>query len=615
MRAPTLYGQQLEALDAIWREFAGGKNRLLVQMPTGTGKTVMFSALPGHPPVLEWLKRWGRRDGRMMVIAHREELLEQAAAKLHTANPHLSIHIEQADRVASPHADVVVASIQTLAASKFKRLRRLLEPGPFRLVIVDEAHHAAANTYRGALALMGFLPIVKDENGEDDGAPAYEELADLEKALEAWDRTAPKDRLLVGVTATPNRSDAIGLGCVFQTIAYSYRLRQAIEDNRLVAIKPWVIETEESLDGVRMNRGEFNQRELADTVNTPGRNKLAVAAWQDYAEDRQTLAFSVDVAHAHALAQAFVDAGVPAQALSGETPREDRRQMLEAYTHRRVRMIVNCMVLTEGTDLPITGCILHAKPTKSATLYEQMTGRGLRLFEGKRDCIVIDMVDVARRHSLQTAAALYGLPPGLKAQGETLDQLEELFEELQEKGVRMGEMERLTLADLRARASTFDVWSIPDMGEYGAGLMMRWIRLDEEKFRVQYPVEDGQEIITVARDILGRFEVSLAKHEQVGDASNKQWLQHAPRQMAAGVANASAALHLAEAFVAQKRAAALRLKSDAAPWRRGKPTEKALRYLERLVGKRAWLDLKGKAATMTAGEVSDMIDLAKARRS
>jgi ATP-dependent helicase IRC3 len=268
-------------------------------------------------------------------------------------------------------------------------------------------------------------------------------------------------------------------------------------------------------------------------------------------------------------------------------------------------------VLTEGTDLPVTGCVLHAKPTKSATLYEQMTGRGLRLFPGKTDCIVIDLVDVARRHSLQTAAVLYGLPPGLKAQGKTLDQLEELYEELQGKGVRMGEMERLTLEDLQARATTFDIWTVPEMGQYGEGLMLRWLRLDEEKFRVTYPVEGGNEAITVGRDVLGRFEVTLAKSTKEGDT----WHNGPARQMAAGIVTATDALQLAERFVQQQRQSAARLRSDAAPWRQGKPTEKATRYLKSLVGPAVWQQVVApKLKTMTAGEVSDMIDLAKARR-
>jgi superfamily II DNA or RNA helicase len=143
-------------------------------------------------------------------------------------------------------------------------------------VVVDEAHHAAAASYRTALAHLGFLPLeVSSESGELE-APTHDDVAKMKASLAGWDARAPKDRLLIGVTATPNRSDAIGLECVFQTIAYSYGLKQAIEDGWLVPPVPWVIETKTSLDQVRTTAGEFNQKDLAEAVNTPERNALAL---------------------------------------------------------------------------------------------------------------------------------------------------------------------------------------------------------------------------------------------------------------------------------------------------------------------------------------------------
>ncbi|HMJ04004.1 MAG TPA: DEAD/DEAH box helicase, partial [Conexibacter sp.] len=440
MSAPTLRPYQRNALDAIVthaqlaiRE-ALGCNRLLVKKPTGTGKTVMFAAMLQWPAIAKWLETFPANERKMLVIAHREELLDQAADKIQKQNKGLVVSIEQGDRYASPYSDVVIASIQTLAAMKFRRLHRLLRKHTFRIVVVDEAHHAAASTYRTALVHLGFLPAADaDEAHEDVEAPMYDDVAVMEQALAGWDAQAPKDRLLVGVTATPNRSDSIGLNCVFQTLAYSYALKQAIDDGWLVPITPWVVESNTSLDSVRTSHGDFNQKDLANTVNTPERNRMAVAAWHEHAAGLSTIAFTVDVQHAHDLAAAFAEAGVKAAAVSGETPKEERRGILAAFTRGDLQVITNCMVLTEGTDLPRTGCILHAKPTKSSTLYEQMTGRGLRIHPGKTECVVIDIVDVARRHSLQTAPVLYGLPPGIAVKDGTplqavLDELEALRE-------------------------------------------------------------------------------------------------------------------------------------------------------------------------------------------
>lgn len=603
MSAPQLRPYQKDALDAIVNGMSTGQNRLLIKKPTGTGKTVMFAAMLKHPALKDWLDGFETGTRKMLVIAHREELLEQAATKIMAQNPHARVSIEQADRYASPHSDVVIASIQTLQATRFKRLKRLLDRHKFRIVVVDEAHHAAAPSYRTALAHLGFLPMADATDVQDAEAATFEDVAEMETALHGWDARAPKDRVLVGVTATPNRSDAIGLGCVFQSIAYSYELKQAIADGWLVPIVPWVIESTASLDEVRIQRGEFNQRELADTVNTEYRNKLALAGWQEYASDRSTLAFTVDVAHAHALAQTFADAGVRAVPLSGETPKDDRRIMLRQYLEGQIQVITNCMVLTEGTDLPLTGCILHAKPTKSATLYEQMTGRGLRIHPGKTDCIVLDVVDVARRHSLQAAPVLYGLPPGVKAQGKELGEVEALINEFMEQhpGADLSHLGKFTLDQLNAHGKTFDIWTVRDMEEYGQGLAMRWTRSDDELFHLRYPWQDGRETIAVEKNLLGAFEVSSVWTVQ-GVVDKKRTHTGSKRVLATGVQNAHAALLLAEAWVAQNRRSAAKLKDAKASWRNDQPSENQLKAM-----RRRRIPIK---PGLTKGEASDLLDIA-----
>jgi ATP-dependent helicase IRC3 len=609
MQKPRVY--QLQCLEAIAQAQTMGQNRLLVKMPTGTGKTVMFAAL--LKKLAKWLSTFHERERKMLVIAHREELLDQAAEKIANQNPELIVSIEQGDRHAHALSDVVVASIQTLSAMKFRRLKSLLQQHTFRLVIVDEAHHAAADTYRTALALLQFLPMSDASDVENLEAPKYEEVAELEKALHAWEAIAPKDRLLVGVTATPNRSDAIGLGCVFQSIVYSYDLRRAVNDKWLVPIVPWVVESDTCLDDVKIQRGDFNQKQLADIVNTDTRNHLAVAAWQEYAEHIPTLAFTVDVAHAHQLAETFVEQGVRAVALSGKTDPVVRRQMLQDFRDGKIEVITNCMVLTEGTDLPMAGCILHAKPTKSATLYEQMTGRGLRINPGKTQCIVIDLVDVARRHSLQTAPVLYGLPPGLQAQGKTLDEAADELEEILEKykGYDAEKAGRFTLAQLRARASTFDIWTVPTMGTYGVGLSMDWMPLGDERFRIQYPWNEGNESLTVERSLLGTFDiVATFRSRPIMDGTTcPAVVRHGVRQrtVVAGLLTASEALKVSEAYIRRERTAVVKLTDQNAAWKQRPASKGQIAYLDRL---RVPYDVN-----ITMGEAGKLIDLGKARKS
>jgi superfamily II DNA or RNA helicase len=614
MSAPTLRPYQAGQLEAVCDAREKGTNRVLIKSPTGTGKTVTFAAMLKFPRLAEWLHSLPARyrGAKMLVIAHREELLDQAAEKIQRANPGLMVSIEQGDRVANRYSDVVIASIQTLAARKFARLKRLLEAHTFRLVIVDEAHHAAAPTYRTALVHLGFLPPAEASDQENLEAIEFDDVAVMEQALKGWDDVAPKDRLLVGVTATPNRSDAIGLGCVFQTIAYSYALKDAIADGWLVPIKPWVVETDLSLDTVRTSHGDFNQKDLAETVNTDRRNQLAVTGWREYAEHLPTIAFTVDVAHAHALARAFEDAGYRARAVSGETPKDDRRQILRAYTEGQIDVITNCMVLTEGTDLPLTRCILHAKPTKSATLYEQMTGRGLRLFAGKPECVVIDIVDVARRHSLQAAPVLYGLPPGVKTKGEDLKSVAATLEQLREKYPTFDAdailaAEHLTLEQLRARATTFDVWAIPDLGPLQQIVSMRWIKLGEDRFKLAYPWQDGTETLEVSKDLLGHFELVATFRSYDPNLPREKQAPARQRTLAAQVTSAAAALQLAEAYVHAERRSAARLTDTAAPWREGPASEKQVALLSKC-------RIPHNPKTVTKGQASDLLDLHFARK-
>lgn len=583
--AKTLRPYQQAILDAVASSPA---RRQLVQAATGTGKTVTFASLMQHAGVR---RRLGSRPFSMLVMAHREELLDQAADKIAGQNPGLHVSIEQGERYASPLSDVVVASVQTLAARGCARLTRLKRAHDFRLVVVDEAHHATAETYRAILAQLGFLPA---ELPLDDGEA-------LQRALRAFGQSMPADRLLLGVTATPTRSDAVGLGAVFESLVYSYPLRQAIDDGYLVPIVAWAVETREDLDAVRTTAGEFNQRDLAKAVNKDARNRLALSAWQQHAADLQTLAFCVDVAHAHAVARTFEGAGIAAAAVSGETPKADRRQMLQAYTDRRIQVLANCMILTEGTDLPVTGCVLHLKPTKSATLYEQMTGRGLRLHEGKDVCVVIDVVDVARRHSLQTAPVLFGLPPTLKTNGRSLGELRQAYDEFREKyGDVNIDVGRKTIEELIAIARQVDVWHMPTMGELARGLACQWIRLGPDTFKLRYPWESMMETVDVAADLVGQFTVTASWR-----AMEAGQQVPAPVTLARGLASARDALRAAEEYVLTQRGSVLRLKSQDAPWRR-KPAS----HKQREILKKWGAPIK---AGLTAGEASDLIDARMSR--
>lgn len=600
--APTLRKYQTDALAAVCAARAAGQNRVLVKSPTGTGKTVTFSAMLKWPDLRAFLEQFPRGDRGMLIIAHREELLDQAARKILAANPDALVSVEQADRHAHPHSDVVVASIQTLAARDYARLKRLIARRTFRLVVIDEAHHAAADTYRTTLVYLGFLPPESESHGGDeDDTPAQADVDATIKALATW--TAPRDRFLVGVTATPNRSDAVGLACVFESIPYAYNLKDAIDDGWLVPIIPWVIETRTNLDGVKITHGDFNQKQLAAAVNTALRNQLAVAGWLERAAERPTLAFTVDVAHARALAAEFEANGITARAVSAETPKDERRDTLRLFEAGQLQVITNCAVFTEGVDLPLTSCVLMAKPTKSPTLYEQCVGRGLRIYPGKSDCILLDVVDVARRHSLQSAPVLYGLPPTLVIKGKKLNDAATEFEAFLAKhpGINVEQAGRKTLTELQAIASTFSVWEVRDMSGFNAGLTMGWIRTGDEAFRLQYPwgaAEGDVEVLKVRRDLIGKFELVIEERPIGG-------LGYSARVLANGLPSANECMRFGEQFIRQARQRVTKILDTAAPWKKRPASPKQIAYLRRL-----GVPL---SPTMTMGQASALIDAAAAR--
>jgi ATP-dependent helicase IRC3 len=387
---------QTESKDAVTGGIKAGVWKQLVQMATGTGKTIVFAKLYEHlKPQL---------PGKMLVLAHREELIDQNIDKLRLVNPSLRVDKEMADHHADPaNADIVVASVATLGRKGTKRLEAY-DWSQFDKIVVDEAHHSVAQSYMNILEASGAL---------QEGS----------------------NKLLLGVTATPQRGDGQALAKIYQKVVYSYPLRKAIEDGWLVEIRGYKASTTTSLDGVKTVRGDYEQKELADTVNTPERNQLVVKSWLESGCNRQTVVFSVDIQHAKDLAEMFRTNGIEAEAIWGDDP--ERHTKLERHKHGELKVIVNCAILTEGYDDWRIDCIVLAAPTKSPVKFVQMIGRGTRLQEGlgnlkdiiisandigkfKTDCIVVDVVDNASRNTLVTLPTLMGMSSVLDLHGKGL---------------------------------------------------------------------------------------------------------------------------------------------------------------------------------------------------
>ncbi|MHB1525033.1 MAG: DEAD/DEAH box helicase [Candidatus Dormibacteria bacterium] len=358
---------QQEAVASIEKAFADGVRRQLVSLPTGTGKTVVFA---------EVIRR---RQGRALVIAHRDELIRQAVDKLHAVAPGLAVGVVKAGEDETD-AQVVVASIQTLQ----REARRTRLGGGFTTIVVDEAHHSAAPSYRGVLARFG-----------------------------SFDRD---DLLTLGVTATPERGDRQRLEC-FPTLVYERDLVEMMREGYLADLRAVQVSITADLDKVTLTHGDFAAEALGKAMREAAAPELVARAYKDFAPNRRALIFTPTVALAHETAAAMTASGVTASALDGTTPIDERRGVLAQLRQGGLQALANCAVLTEGFDEPSIDCIVMARPTKSRQLYLQMVGRGTRPYPGKPDCLILDLVGVSHRHKLLTAATLFDLPKGAFGQG------------------------------------------------------------------------------------------------------------------------------------------------------------------------------------------------------
>jgi len=375
-------------------------NKQVIVLATGLGKTVIFSEAIR--------RRVHTTNKKALILAHREELLAQAADKLQAIDPELRIGFEQAGRRPDFQRDqVVVASVATLGRAKTPRLDDY-DPADFCLLVTDEAHHAANDSYMNVYRHFG---VLKREPEHD------------------WNR----DLLHLGVTATPSRSDNKGIDQIYDEMAFAYGLVDGINDRWLSRIRAHNVTTYADLKHVKRVAGDFQQRELAKAVNTRPRNAAVVNAYQQLAPGQKALCFAVDVAHTKELAACFATRGIPTEYVTGDTGKDERKAILGRFARRETLVLVNCLVLTEGFDEPSIEAILMARPTQSAVLAMQMIGRGTRPFPGKKFLTVVDFVDgAAGLQPVQTVASLVGLPPRSDCKGhdvlEVKDQLDELLE-------------------------------------------------------------------------------------------------------------------------------------------------------------------------------------------
>jgi hypothetical protein len=471
----------------------------------------------------------------------------------------LTIGIEQATRYAGGHEDVIIASVETLAAGGSRRLRHLADI-PWAAIVADEAHHFVAKSFYTTLQQLG--------------------------CFHSW---GPP---LIGFTATPTgRSDGVGLGHVFEAIAYQKSLQEMIADHWLSPIRAWSIATNTDLDRVATRQGDFVERELADVINTPQRNALIVEAWRRLAEDRRTLIFAVNVLHAEAIALSFQQAGISAQSLTGQLRPEIRHTRLADFQAGRIQVLSSVSILTEGYDDPTLSCLLIARPTQSALLFAQMIGRVTRIAPHKSDALVLDLLDTSNRHTIQTVAGLFGLPPRLNLQGRNAAHAAQQIEATLGSHPALRADQFASAQDLLEEARRIDLHVTPISltgtiaPEVTAEASLAWARLPSHEYYLPLANQTG---IRIRCNLLHQWEIYTTPDQTVLGS-------YATRQ---------AAFAAAEDEIARRDPQRFRFARQHANWRSRPPTD----------AQRQRLLTNGLHIPATSGEASHLIDHLIARR-
>ncbi|KAF1811496.1 P-loop containing nucleoside triphosphate hydrolase protein [Eremomyces bilateralis CBS 781.70] len=567
--AIKLRDYQEECIQSVLSYLRKGHQRLGVSLATGSGKTVIFTQL---------IERIPSKDvaSQTLILAHRRELVEQAARHCTGQYPDRTIEIEMGSNHATGHADITIASVQSITSGD--RLEKY-DPSRFKLILVDEAHHIVAPKY---LEVLDHFDLRSDQEVK----PA-----------------------LVGVSATFSRFDGIRLGEVIDHIVYHKDYVDMIEDKWLSNVIFTTVETHVDLSHVKSSKsGDFLTSSLSPAVNTPEANEITVKSWLAKATNRRsTLVFCVDVKHVSQTTATFRDHGIDARFITGDTRAGVRSERLDGFKRGEFPVLVNCGVFTEGTDIPNIDCIILARPTKSRNLLVQMIGRGMRLHPGKENCHILDMVG-SLKTGIVTVPTLFGLDPNILLESADMDQIKDIREKKErefEQELKTESAPNIVSSATPKSVRFIDYDSVSDLIEDTSG--ERHIRaisqhawVDVGEYRYVLASQNGDYITIEKSPPSSGF---IVKHTlkipfRPGQKATSPYAR--PREIARADTFEDA-VHAADTFALETFTRQFIGKSQ--PWRRAPASTAQIDFLNKFRGK----DDQLKEGSMTKGTATDMI--------
>lgn len=437
---------QIECIEKI--QEMNSNDKKIVYIATGGGKTVIIASLAKEC------------KGRVLIIVGQTELREQTIDKLKkVCGDEVSVGSVQAN-LNEYDKKIIVSTRQSLTHPGSKRIRKLLENGEFDIIMIDECHQAVSQVKK-------IIDILGNNNCK-----------------------------IIGFSATPFNPE---LKKIFNGFVYKKDILSLINEHYLCEPRCYRINSQTDISNVKTVGGEFVQNQLEEVIDNKERNILIVKSYKEYASDRKhCIVFATGIEHARNLAECFNINGIKAKSIDSTLNKDERSEILKEFKEGQFPVLVNVAILTTGFDFEALDCIIMARPTESKALYIQCIGRGLRIFEGKQDCLVLDIVDNSNKFTLLSCNSIFGTNDGetLSEKKERIkkekEERERLLKELEEKKIK--EQKEKELAEKRKK-------------EF---LLEKQMKLEEAKLRL---IVEEKNMFKIENDINSSID-SYYKKEQ-----------------------------------------------------------------------------------------------------
>lgn len=549
MTGYTLRHYQQETIDRIIDNHDKNINANLCVLATGLGKTVIAT---------EFHKQYKPKEPTLFIV-DRIELAYQAKESFEHSDPSLSIGIEMNKHHASQDDDVVIACVHTIGRRGSYRIGKF-EPDHFQKIIVDEAHLSVSDIY---VRVLNYLEV-----GPDNFNP---------------------NKILMGLTATPMRSDSLSLGYVYDDIPVNFDIRFGIKAGYLTDIALLPVSTNIDISEVHATQTDFDTEELDKAINIQKRNAIIVKSYLKFSKGEPCLIYCNSVDHAYAIEKMFNNRGIPAKCIEAHTNPKDRAQAIKNYKKGDVKVLTNYGTLTLGFNAPETSTIILGRPIRSEGLLRQVVGRGIRPSEysfvnyintakGRREaidvspkpyCKVIDIHDNLGDHDIASVPSMFGLNPKFKTDTKPKKFFEEVVEPLEEirdeRKLDITDVTNLEEVELLVQKKDLKITSLKTPQEISQHSQRDWSKVGDDKYQIIYPKE--RKTLLVTKNVLDRWEV----YEQSATSENAKKLNE--------FYDLSSAIQLGDKYADRYYDTDLATEAD---WKKGGVTEPQFRLLKKL---------------------------------